>query len=139
MQRNIITTLGTLRIGDRFCFTGKADVWQVVNFIGRAKVAINQFDPNTKKRLHVFDIFKSSSVQVKFLRHTVFEFGDDCFIENLEPGNVFTLGTNIVIEYELIEKIDNKFFAKQIDTQHPVWFPFGTEVSFIRKAKEKEK
>lgn len=139
MNRNTITTLGLLRVGDRFCYPGKKEVWQVVTYVGKGKVAVNQFD-GQGQRIHYWDTWKSDRTPVKFLRHTVLEFSDECPIEMLEPGDVFTLLDNIVIEYMVREQFNDKTgkeckAVKQDGSKDFVFFPHGTEVVFIKKTK----
>jgi len=135
MRRNTITTLGNLRTGDRFCLPGKTNVWQVVNGFGKSKTAFNEFVQG--KRVKKFDEIKSNRLQVKFLRHTVFDFGDDCLIEELQPGDVFTgLDDNMVDRY-LVEAQWAQFTmcspaagGDSFCTDH------GTPVSFLNKTNE---
>jgi len=140
MERNKITTLGELRIGDRFCYPGKSDVWQVIAPIGRLKVAINQFDSNTGERKHHYDILKSPNTTVKFLRHTILEFGEDGLVEMLQPGDVFTIGFDIMNEYVVREQYKDKATPKgeckavKLDgSKDIVFIPHGTEIRFLRK------
>lgn len=87
MQRNTITTLGELRVGDRFSFVKKNEVWQVTA-IKKNTTCFNKFDG--KARLLKFDEEKRSTVQVFFLRHTIPVPGEECMIEDLKPGDIFT-------------------------------------------------
>jgi|GEM_PF-4911285 len=139
MQRNTATTLGNLRIGDRFSFPGKLEVWQVVAPIGKGKVAINQFN-DQGERVHPYDDIKKESTPVRFLRHTVLEFGEDGLIEQLKPGDVFTIGTDIIKEYVVLEQFKYQATPKgeckavKLDgSKDFVFIPHGTEISFLRK------
>lgn len=68
MERNTITTLGELQVGDRFTYPRRVDVWTVTEQIPPKNTAVNQFLPWGDK-IHKFDEMKKNSTQVRFLRH----------------------------------------------------------------------
>lgn len=69
MERNTITTLGDLLIGDRFTFVKRTDeVWQVTGKTA-THVSINQFNP-AGNQLRKYDELKKRSMHVRFLRHS---------------------------------------------------------------------
>ncbi|RYZ22150.1 MAG: hypothetical protein EOO10_21910 [Chitinophagaceae bacterium] len=67
MERNTITKLGELQVGDSFTYTKRVDPWRVVANDGK-KVKVNQFLPWGDKN-HYFDEEKSPKIQVRFLKH----------------------------------------------------------------------
>jgi hypothetical protein len=103
MQRKTHTTLDNLRIGDRFTYgSNKTDVWEVVQRFGN-NTEVNQREAHGKWKMK-FNIIKRSSTQVYFLRHTKPLNGDECFIEDLQEGDVFWKPDNVMIEYVVIDK-----------------------------------
>jgi hypothetical protein len=70
MQPKTLTTLGELRIGDRFHYPKRVDPWQLVKF-EKNKVHVNQFAAHVpEKPLHKYDDVKAATTPVIFLRHT---------------------------------------------------------------------
>lgn len=69
MERNTITTIGKLEVGDRFVFIKRPDdVWEVIQQLPKYTV-INQTLGNGNK-VHKYDDMKKHAIQVKFMRHT---------------------------------------------------------------------
>jgi hypothetical protein len=70
MERNTMTTIGELQIGDRFVYLKKLnDVWEVVSKTGNY-ASVNQFPfPGQKKHTH--DVIQNKNIKVRFLRHTI--------------------------------------------------------------------
>lgn len=137
MQPKTITTLGTLRIGDRFCYPGKTDVWQVITGVTKSKTAINQFYANGE-RVHKYDLQRTNDTRVKFLRHTQLEFSDETTLGHLQTDDVFCLLSNIVIEYRVTRKIDwgATEFVTLADGKRTT-LPNATEVVYLRKFEKK--
>jgi hypothetical protein len=105
MEKKTMTTLGQLRIGDRFTYSAKrSDVWSVMARADKSKrVAVNQLDPN-KTPLHKYDELKKASKDVMFLRHGIPQPQEECFLEDLEVGDTFFKPDDIITEFVLQEK-----------------------------------
>jgi hypothetical protein len=69
MDRNTITTISELAIGDRYVNPRHpSDVWQVISK-GPKYVTVNRFDEQGKRVLK-YDQLKKGTDTVRFLRHT---------------------------------------------------------------------
>jgi len=91
MNQRTFTTLGELRIGDRFVFgPARVDVWQVVNQTQK-HTEVNQYAKATGRFIHKYDERKKKTTRVLFIRHTVPVPGEEFFMEDLKEGDVFTL------------------------------------------------
>jgi len=108
MNRNTLTTLGALRVGDRFHYLKRVDVWQVTSQT-RTHTSVNL--PGLNGFVHKFDELKKASTQVVFLRHTIPQPGEQCLLRDLNPGDVFHLKDDIISEYMLNEKADFKHIS----------------------------
>jgi hypothetical protein len=110
MERKTMTTLGELRIGDRFVYPKANVVWQVIGTDGKKNnVAVNQMNSKNEP-IYKHHHFKKPFIKVLFLRHTVILPQEECFIQDLQPGDIFCKVDDIVNEYELIEQ--GKAFSK---------------------------
>lgn len=123
MKRNTLTTLGELRVGDRFRPGKKrVDVWEVTSKT-KNYTCINQPGLNGVL-IHKYDEQKSNKQQVIFMRHTKPEPGEECLLRDLKPGNVFHLLSDIISEYMLIEIKDFQFvhvgLVKGKEPEHPL-------------------
>lgn len=91
MKRHTNTILNNLRPGDRFQFhTDKPDVSH--EFIGLKKNGrgkYNKIKTGTGKHAWWFNRSKPGLTPVKFIRHTQLLPGDECFIYELNEGDVF--------------------------------------------------
>lgn len=105
MKTKTLTTLGELREGDRFTYLKRLDVWQVMTVLPRGKFEVNQVDPVTKRQRFKYHDVKSANTQVVFLRHTRPKPQEECFIEDLKPGDVFFKPDDVVTEYVLLGKL----------------------------------
>ena len=115
MQRLTQTTAGELRIGDRFVKTGKDQtVWQVLS-IGTKSAVINQVTEQGHKLLK-FDELLKVSTRVKFLRHTIVLPQEECFIQDLKPGDVFCKRDDLVNEY-VIEEPGQQFYKVRLTSE----------------------
>lgn len=138
MERKTITTLGKLRIGDRFVFSsGQDKVYQVTQIPGGSKVYYNVVIDGVPQQR--YDECKSKLAPVLFLRHTQPEPGDQCFIEDLKPGDVFLYSGNAVTEYTMLETGVAYYKVR------PVYLSAGFEyagrlatVVFVRKGKKED-
>lgn len=101
MERNTLTTLGQLRVGDRFRYNGRVDVWQVTAQL-TSRTAVNI--PGYSGFLHKYDEMKKNTIQVIFMRHTIPLPGEQCLIKDLQVGDVFHLESNLIKEYQLEAK-----------------------------------
>lgn len=99
-----MTTLGELRVGDRFMYKKRADIWQVTGREGKNRqlVTINQVLPWGDK-IHKFDELKPAGTLVRFLRHTVPVAGECWKLEELRPGDVFIDPFDVMTELEFVE------------------------------------
>lgn len=137
MERKTLTTLGKLRIGDRFVFTSanQDKVYQVTSTPGGSKVYYNVVIGGVPQQK--YDDSKSKLAPVLFLRHTLPEPGDQCFIEDLQEGDVYTKADNAVLEYTVLES------GRAYYKVRPVYLREGFEyagrlatVVFVRKGKK---
>ena len=103
MQRNTITTLGQLRVGDRFTFLKRVDVWHVTGQL-TSKATINQMMPDGRL-IHKYDDMKAAKTPVKFLKHTEPVPGEECQVQDLKPGDVFYHPFDVVSEW-IVEKYE---------------------------------
>jgi hypothetical protein len=141
MQRKTITTADQLREGDRFTFGPKRlDVWQVMSKTGK-HIECNQPLPNGTPALKYNDKI-SGRKSVMFLRHTKPMPGEECFIEDLEPGDIFYKHDDIITEYVAKGKMFsmpgmfglNK--VTDLDSTDTQMTHGLTSVVFVRKGKE---
>ena len=102
MKRNDIVQLKELREGDRFTYLKRVDPWQVMENAG-AKVAVNQVLP-WGKTIHRHNDVKPGHMQVRFLRHTRPEPGEECNMEDLQKGDVFFFPDHVAKEYKVVDK-----------------------------------
>jgi hypothetical protein len=136
MKRNEITTLDALRVGDRFTYLKRVDAWQVVEK-EKGKVAVNQFLPWGDK-IHRHDDVKPGKIQVRFLRHTRPEPGEECNMIDLQLGDVFYFPDNIVKEFRLVEtegyQIKRQMIQDLMNGESvPFWPNPSDMVVFVRK------
>jgi hypothetical protein len=104
MERKTLTTLGELRIDDRFVYPKRGDAWTVTARADRiGRVAINQKRDDGSLVLK-YDELKKASTQVIFLRHGSPLEGEECFICDLNTGDTFFKLDDVVHEYEMKEK-----------------------------------
>jgi hypothetical protein len=104
MERKTMTTLGELRIDDRFVYPKRADAWCVTARADRkGRVAINQ-KKDDGSLSHKYDDLKKASTPVLFLRHGSPLEGEECFISDLKAGDIFHKRDDVIHEYELKEK-----------------------------------
>lgn len=139
MKRHTVTTLGQLRIGDRFCFLD--DKKQVVKEAIRFKnssVCYNKIDHKKQKYAWVFNRSKPKNRPVLFIRHTILQPGDECFMQDLKEGDVFTKpGSNK--EMRVVKKRLYSVSVRYVgQTQHLDTSPLTTGI-FVRRASLKKK
>lgn len=115
MNRNTPTTLGALRIGDRFTYGARrTDVWQVMARADtNGKVAVNIVENG--KTLQRHDDLKKKDTKVIFLRHTVIQPGEECFLEDLAEGDFFKINADDVFEHVLVKKGAQFFDVRRTD------------------------
>lgn len=127
MQRNTVTTLGELRIGDRFHFLKRVDVWEItgktrshnsINLPGLNGVFINKYDD-----------LKKSSTPVVFMRHTIPEPGEECIFSDLKYGDIFHLPDNVINEYI----ITKGGCVQGVNCIYPATVSGTDKVIFVRK------
>jgi hypothetical protein len=107
MERKTNTTLGDLRVGDRFVFPKETTVHQVF-CTGKKTADINEVTPEGHP-LNKYHTPKKLSTKVLFLRHGIPAPGEECFLDDLQPGDTFRMLDDEVHEY-LVEKRGVKFF-----------------------------
>lgn len=106
MKRNTATTLGQLRIGDRFFFlTDKGEpVVREVTAHRSDGVKYNKIKPGKGVHGWFWDRKQPVTREVVFIRHTDLLPGDECFMHELNNGDVFLKpGTN-----KEMRMVDNK-------------------------------
>lgn len=105
MQRKTLTTLNQLRKGDVFVFLKKDQPWRVTGRTdNNRQVTINQFINGNP--IYKYDEMKSGSMQIIFMRHTIPLPGEECYVEDLQPGDVLHKTDDIINEYEVKERGD---------------------------------
>jgi hypothetical protein len=133
MKRFTQTTLGSLRIGDRFTFMRKKEtVWQVTGKTGKY-VTINQFNPDGRQVLQ-FDELKTGTTPVIFMRHTIPMPGEECYVQDLKEGDVFYTLDNVTTEFERCGNIAKLVVA--VCEKYQTSFPFNTVVVFVKHGEE---
>jgi hypothetical protein len=139
MERKTMTTLGELRIGDSFTFLKRADVWNVTARADKkGKVAINQLDDN-KKPLLKYDELKKASTEVLFLRHTIPVPGEECFICDLNEGDIFYKPDDIIHDFEMVKRGHFFYEVRRLDQMASIRAGKMAVVIFVRKNDEHEK
>lgn len=132
MERNTKTTLGQLRIGDRYNYLLRCDLWQVVSQKGK-ETHVNQIMFGENK-LHKYDYVKRSSTEVIFLRHTLPLPGERCILCDLKAGDLFHNGDAACTQFEFIEsKYPIAFVTPYNSPGTTLTFTLFAEVTFISK------
>lgn len=93
MEAKTHTTLAELRIGDSFVYENgypkRTEIWRVMQLPdSRNRVAVNRINADTRKPILRHDVIKKGSVRVVFIRHTVPVEGQECLLDDLEPGDM---------------------------------------------------
>lgn len=101
MDRNTLTTLGQLRIGDRFHYPKRVDVWQVIHKTS-TQVSVN-LPGLGESFVHKYPELKRGTTPVIFMRHTKPLPGERCLFQDLKHGDVFGLPDDVIKEY-VVEK-----------------------------------
>jgi hypothetical protein len=131
MQSKTLTPLGSLRLGDSFVFQKRTDVWRVISRSENGKwTFINQV--MNGKQIYKHDEQKRSSVVVMFLRHTVPVPGEESFLEDLQPGDVFHTTDDVIHEWELVEKGHDFYDVRRLDQAAPGKAGRLAKVVFVR-------
>lgn len=129
------TTLGQLRIGDSFVYPKRVDPWRVTARADKnGKVAVNQWNAGTEKWIHKFDELKKQSTAVLFLRHTIPVPGEECMIDDLNPGDVFYRPDDVVHEYVMVKRGIQFSDVRRIDEAACIKAGVAAKVIFVRKA-----
>lgn len=107
MKRNTTTTIGALRQGDRFYFLSdtKKEVHQVISF---SKLKTNYNQIINDKKAFTFDRDALNTKPVMFLRHTLLQQDDECYLQDLAPGDTFFVGKSkmeLVVKHPLEVKM----------------------------------
>lgn len=98
--------LSELRIGDSFLFhLDSNDVWMVRRQVGLS-TRINQRMRSDMKWKHEEDQMEWGDTEVWFLRHTMPLPGEECYVEDLKPGDKFMLQKEAdqAVEAMILEK-----------------------------------
>lgn len=139
MERRSIQLLSRLREGDRFTFPKRLDVWEVMKPQVKGKVEVNQII-NGKQKFK-FNEFKNGTTPVLFLRHTKPLEGEECFVEDLQEGDVFCKPNDIITEYVVLNK-GHEFYKvrKVLDkaASEPQMAGRLASVVFVRSEPKKE-
>lgn len=132
MQRKTTTTLNELRIGDRFVYPGGNVSYQVTAKADKTgKVAINQFANG--KQVNRYDTLKRKTTTVLFLRHSIPLPQEECFIEDLQAGDIFCKPADIVHEYEIVNRGHEFYAVRRLDCASIEMAGRLATVIFIRK------
>lgn len=113
MRRNTPTKLGMLREGDRFYFmSDKKPVIRVVIRHARNKVWYNKIKSGTGENAWWFNRSRPIEKPVMFIRHTQLLPGDQCFMYELNDGDVFHKpGDTKYKEMRRVKELPNKQIA----------------------------
>jgi hypothetical protein len=131
MQSKTLTTLGSMRLGDSFVFQKRTDVWRVISRSVNGKwTFINQV--MNVKQIYKHDEQKRSSVVVMFLRHTIPVPGEEAFLEDLQPGDVFHQLEDVIHEWELVAKGHDFYDVRRLDEAAPAKAGRLAKVVFVR-------
>jgi hypothetical protein len=131
MQSKTLTTLGSLRLGDSFVFQRRTDAWRVISRSVDGKwTFINQIING--RQVYKHDEQKRSHVVVMFLRHTLPVPGEEIFLEDLQPGDVFQQMDDVVHEWELISKGHDFYDVRRLDEPAPGKAGRLAKVVFVR-------
>ncbi len=92
MKSKTLSRLGHLRQGDRFYFTSdkKKKVYQLDSFSAH-KANYNVVENDVVQDGWLFKKTTDASREVIFLRHTLLQPGDPCFLQDLKEGDIFEL------------------------------------------------
>jgi len=108
MQRHTPTNIGRLRKGDRFYFTSdrKKSVHEATG-LRNDKVKYNKINAFSKFQW-LWDREVNGNKEVVFLRHTILQSGDQCFIQDLNIGDIFCLPGHKETELEVVGKSEKE-------------------------------
>lgn len=135
MQPKTLTTINQLRIGDSFVFPKRVDPWRVTARADKnGRVAVNQWNAGTEKFIHKFDELIKGSKQVIFLRHTVPVPGEECLVDDLQPGDIFFRPDDVVHEYVLVKHGHQFSDVRRVDEAACIKAGRGAKIIFVRKA-----
>lgn len=130
MEQKTTAQLKELRIGDSFIIPKREDPWRVMaREDKRGKVAINQIING--KPVWPQDTLVKGTREVMFLRHTIPVSGEQCFIDDLTVGDVFTRADDI--HEWVLEKHGHAFSdVRRIDQSAPAKAGRLAIVTFIK-------
>lgn len=135
MQRKTQTTLGELRIGDRFVMPNGNIAFQVTARADKkGRVAYNLVVDG--KIINRYDTLKNKATPVVFLRHTIPLPQEECFLEDLNEGDIFCMPDNVILEYVLVQKGKDFYTVRRLDQAAPIKGGRLATVLFIRKKGE---
>ncbi len=139
MDHKTLTTIGELRIGDSFVYKStRTDVWRVMALADKkGRVAVNQV--HNGKPIHKYDELIRSKKTVMFLRHTIPVPGEDCFIEDLQPGDVFFQPDDIIHEWVIMETGHDFYKVRRTDQAGPGYAGRLAKVVFVKHKDEEDK
>lgn len=117
MKRRTATQLSELHEGDRYIVKHKPGIYQLMKKEGK-NIEVNEIENDTP--IHKYNIKGNAKQNVIFLRHTKPEPGEECFIEDLSPQDVFYKAddegkTAYVLLGKMTQLQDMYGFKKQID------------------------
>lgn len=135
MKRNTATTLGQLRIGDRFFFLsdkGEPVVREVTAFRADG-VKYNKI--KTGKGVHAWfwDRKQPAIREVVFIRHTNLLPGDECFMHELNNGDVF-LKPGTDKEMRMVDNSGNQVKVRYVGMAQHLQTSALTTGIFVRRA-----
>jgi hypothetical protein len=107
MEQKTKTTIGALRNGDRFQIKAKGEVWQIIS--RGSKYAVINIVSEAGHKMYAQDQLKGNAVKVLFIRHTIPQPGESCFIQDLQPGDVFKKTDDNFFEY-VVQETGHQFY-----------------------------
>lgn len=135
MKRKTPTTLGQLRIGDRFYFItdiGEPKV-RIVTAHKGSKTNYNKIKPGKAKHAWLWDRKQPADREVMFLRHTILQPGDECFMHQLNNGDVFTKPGDTK-EMRMVDNSGNQVVVRYVGQTAQLNTSALTTGIFVRRA-----
>lgn len=139
MERNTMTTVDKLRIGDRFYRASDKNktMWTKVEAPVK-KTFFQTYRHHARKDGDKYAIDVRSDLQVVFMRHTIPLPGEEWLLNELRVGDVFFMPNDIITEYKVLQLRTPKHDTVIVPLNGELQ-PFehcDIAVTFIRKEEE---
>lgn len=134
MNRKTNTTIGLLRVGDRFCFLSDFRSGKVYEVTSRSTAFTWYNKVENEKKKWLFDKKATLGKEVIFLRHTVLLPGDECFLQDLSKGDKFCNKEGI--EGWILEKTPTNVKVMLANQKKPMYGHHLATVILVHKLKD---